>query len=379
MPILDRYRQLGRRPGFQPDDAQRRAVQRLSALEQRLIDYDRTAAVASGQRPEGLYLWGSVGRGKTLLMDLFFDELATPRKLRMHFHRFMQRVHRDLFQLSGHRNPLQRVAQGIASEADVLCFDEFFVSDIADAMLLGQLTEALFQRGVVLIATSNQHPDRLYRDGVNRERFMPAITQLKAHNQIFQLDGGSDHRLRPLQQRQTLMTPASPATEKQLRQIFFDCSQSQPLPVSPVTIERRTIACKGQHQGVAWFDFGELCDGPRSHNDYIGLAKRFHTVLISHVPALGGGPQQARIARGTEDVGANSTGNRVLFNDDRSRRFISLIDEFYDRSVNIYASTEKPLPQLYAGGHLAFEFERTRSRLIEMQSDDYLQRRHRPE
>ncbi|MCW8885505.1 MAG: cell division protein ZapE [Motiliproteus sp.] len=385
MPITARYHQFQKQPDYQPDPAQLQVLELFEALEQQLLQ--RTTHADNSHPPiSGLYLWGSVGRGKTLLMDLFFEEIDSPRKLRLHFHRFMQQVHQQLFKLSGTRNPLQKVADHFADRYDLLCFDEFFVSDIADAMILGTLTDALYQRGMVLVLTSNQHPDNLYKEGVQRDRFMPAISNLKQHNQIFHLDGQEDHRFRPQQLRQCLLTGNN--TEEQLQQLFPQLSQQQ-VPEGhhetdagsgKLEIEQRRVNYRKLSGGVAWFDFQALCDGPRSQNDYIFLAKRFHTLLISDIPALGGiKNQQHFVARGTEDAVNNPVGNRVLHNDDRSRRFISLIDELYDHGVKLYASLEVPLDQLYLGGHLEFEFQRTLSRLVEMQSDQYLQQPHRPE
>ncbi|MEH6814082.1 MAG: cell division protein ZapE, partial [Motiliproteus sp.] len=222
------------------------------------------------------------------------------------------------------------------------------------------------------------HPDQLYADGVQRDRFLPAINHLKANNHIYHLDGGQDHRLRPLGHRQTIYCPVDTRSKQKLLDLFTELS-TQPTPEPrAMAIENRSVNCLGLDQGVIWFDFSELCDGPRSPNDYIYLSKNFHTLLISNIPLLGGGQQQHAVARGTEDCPINNTGNRVMFNDDRTRRFISLIDELYDHSVKLIANSAQPIESLYCGGHLEFEFQRTSSRLIEMQSEDYWQRPHRP-
>ena len=381
MPILERYKELIENSTLEPDAAQLRAVTHLDELEQQL----NTQPFSQNNRiptpplfAKGLYIWGSVGRGKTLLMDLFYDELQTARKMRMHFHRFMKRVHANLFTLSGIRNPLEQVATKISEEADILCFDEFFVSDIADAMILGNLTRALFEKGVILVATSNQHPNQLYTEGVQRDRFLPAIKQLKDNNRIFNLNGDKDHRLRPLPQKHIYYTGTPLETHLQLYDHYKELTENT-IPLQHfLGIEGRPIPCLGNDKGTAWFDFSALCEGPRSQNDYIYLAKSFHTIIISDIPQLGGGHQLQRIARGTEDVVSNPTGNRSLFNDDRTRRFITLIDELYDHSVNLIASLEEQLENLYLGGHLEFEFRRTHSRLVEMQSCDYLEQAHRP-
>ncbi len=382
MPVAERYRQLFCQPASKADSAQRQAVDLLARLEGDLDARSALQPQPPGRTPEppsGLYLWGNPGRGKTLLMDLFHGELQTTRKLRMHFHRFMKRVHNDLFRLSGTRNPLTQIAREIAAQTDVLCFDEFFVSDIADAMILGHLTEALFSHGVTLVATSNQHPDQLYPDGVQRGRFLPAIDSLKAHCQVFELDGDRDYRRCQRPREQICFSGPHASTEPRMQQRFHLLSNNHSAEALDICVEKRQIHCRGSGNGVGWFEFSALCEGPRSQNDYIFLARNYHTLLISNIPRLGGGPQQQRIARGTEDAVSNPTGSRIVFNDDRTRRFISLVDELYDHSVNLYCSMETSLDKLYLGGHLTFEFRRTRSRLLEMQSREYLQRPHHPD
>lgn len=364
---LQRYQRDLERPDFSHDPAQQQAVECLQRL------YDELCAtpqlVPSGLKAKlgglfgrnpappvirGLYFWGGVGRGKTYLMDTFFDTLPFENKLRAHFHRFMQRVHRDLKALDGEKNPLVLVADRIADEARVICFDEFFVTDITDAMILAGLFERLFERGVVLVATSNIVPDGLYKDGLQRARFLPAIALLKERTEVVNVDGGTDYRLRTLAQAELYHWPLDAAADVSLMDSFQRLAPEQPREKESLDIEGRSIAARYVADDVAWFEFAELCDGPRSQYDYIELARIFHAVVLSNVPQLGAGK------------------------DDQARRFINLVDEFYDRNVKLVVSAEVALEQLYAGGRLEFEFERTCSRLLEMQSEDYLALEHRP-
>lgn len=368
---MARYQRDLTRPDFRHDPAQELAVQHLQHLyEELLVTWreeqqqstlgsflKRLKGGDSRKLVRGLYFWGGVGRGKTYLMDNFFESLPFEQKLRAHFHRFMRRVHAELKKLDGQKNPLKKVADIIASEARVICFDEFFVSDITDAMILGTLMEELFARGVTLVATSNIVPDGLYKDGLQRARFLPAIALLNQHTLVVNVDGGVDYRLRALEQAELYHSPLDAAADKSLM-----CSFKSLLPASAVLqddveleIEGRMIRARHLGEGIAWFDFVELCDGPRSQNDYIELARELHTVILSNVPGLG------------------------RANDDQARRFVNLVDEFYDRQVKLVISAEQPLASLYSTGKLDFEFQRTVSRLLEMQSHDYLARPHRPE
>jgi cell division protein ZapE len=351
--------------GFVDDPAQRHAIARLDALHERLLAAlaeeasltRRLRARLVGDRREpvqGLYLWGGVGRGKTFLMDLFYDCLPFPDKLRTHFHRFMHRVHGDLTRVAGQRNPLELVADELAQQARVLCFDEFFVSDIGDAMILGELLNHVFERGVTLVATSNVEPRALYTNGLQRARFLPAIDALERHTEVLNLDGGTDYRLRLLEQAQTYYTPLGQSAEALLAERFVALAPNRSNVEEDIDleIEGRPIRCRRCADDVAWFDFDALCDGPRSQNDYIELARLYHAVLISDVPVF-----DAR-------------------REDQARRFISLVDEFYDRNVKLIVSAAAPVEALYQGQRVAFEFERTRSRLLEMRSHDYLSRTH---
>ncbi len=367
MTPLERYQSDLKTPGFAADPAQEVAVAHLQDLFERLVA--REAAQRPGlarwwgglQRdslvPEqGLYFWGGVGRGKTYLMDLFYDCLPFERKLRAHFHRFMQRIHRelDVLRAQKQKDPLDVIAARLAREARVICFDEFFVSDIADAMLLGGLFRGLFNHGVTLVATSNIIPDDLYRNGLQRERFLPAIALLKAHTRTVNVDGGVDYRLRTLEQAELYHSPLGPEADSSLLRSFRQLAPEAVRADADLEVNGRSLRARFLADDVAWFEFAELCEKPRSPADYIELARVFHAVVLANVPALG------------DD------------HNDQARRLISLVDEFYDRNVKLVVSAAVPLAALYGGHRLAFEFERTRSRLLEMQSRDYLARPHKP-
>ncbi|MEM1112047.1 MAG: cell division protein ZapE [Pseudomonadota bacterium] len=361
---IQRYQADLEREDFSRDPAQAHAVDLLEDLYQRLLARgERPGGFAAllgrlrRQSPEpetGLYLWGGVGRGKTYLVDTFYDCLPFDDKLRVHFHRFMQRVHAELAELEGEKNPLETVADHLADEARVVCFDEFFVTDIGDAMILAGLMEALFARGVSLVATSNIEPAGLYENGLQRQRFLPAIALIEKYTQIVNVDGGVDYRLRTLQQAELYHYPLDPASDLSLQRSFQRLAPEAGKHWERIEINGRYITCRCLADDVAWFDFAELCDGPRSQNDYIELARIFHAVLISGVPAF------------TADM------------NDQARRFVNLVDEFYDRNVKLVLAAERALLELYQGGALEFEFQRTQSRLQEMQSHDYLAREHRP-
>jgi cell division protein ZapE len=294
-----------------------------------------------------------VGRGKTYLVDTFHDCLPFERKLRVHFHRFMQRVHAELGDLEGEKNPLEKVADRLAEQAVVICFDEFFVTDIGDAMILGGLMEALFARGVTLVATSNIEPHKLYDNGLQRQRFLPAIALIEQYTEVVNVDAGIDYRLRTLEQAELYHYPLDAAADVSLGESFERLAPEPGHHWERIEVNGRYITCRCLADDVAWFDFAELCDGPRSQNDYIELARVFHAVLISGVPQF------------------------TPEHNDQARRFVNLVDEFYDRNVKLVLAAEAPLLELYAGGRLEFEFQRTVSRLQEMQSHDYLAREHR--
>lgn len=364
MTPLARYQQDLNNNGFTDDPAQVHAVQHLQTLYEQLCQQQKSgwltkiSSLFSKQSPsiKGLYFWGGVGRGKTYLMDTFYHCLPFDRKLRMHFHHFMRRVHTELTDLEGEKNPLHEVAERLAKEARVICFDEFFVSDITDAMILGGLFEQLFKRGVTLVATSNVEPVNLYKDGLQRARFLPAIDLLNQYTQVINIDGGIDYRLRLLEKADTYYTPLNQDTHQQLERIFTDliADHRQIRESVPLNISGREINSIKTCEDIGWFSFAELCDSPRSQNDYIELASVFHTLFLENIPAMRAG------------------------NDDQCRRFINLVDEFYDRNVKLILSAETSPEQLYDGGNLSFEFKRTLSRLQEMQSREYLARPHKP-
>jgi len=361
----ERYHADLLRDDFTHDVAQEHVVGLLQGLYERLVARGDAAqgglrglvSRLKGSRPEpltGLYLWGGVGRGKTYLVDTFYEALPLKRKTRVHFHRFMQRVHSELTELEGEKNPLEAVADRLAADAVVICFDEFFVTDIADAMILGGLMEALFSRGVTLVATSNIIPGDLYENGLQRQRFLPAIALIEQYTQVVNLDAGVDYRLRVLQQAELYHYPLDDQADSSLRQSFENLAPEQGKQWERIEINGRYLTSRCVADDVIWFDFPELCDGPRSQNDYIELARIYHAVLISGVPLMG------------------------VEKDDQARRFINLVDEFYDRNVKLVLAAEMPLLDLYAGGRLEFEFQRTTSRLREMQSHEYLAREHKP-
>lgn len=372
--LLERHRRNVLERGFRDDPAQQEALRRLAAIAGRLAGEGRgrlARAVRLG-RPapvRGLYLWGGVGRGKTYLMDLFHDCLPGPAKLRLHFHRFMLRVHGELARLKGAANPLAKVADGMCAEARVLCFDEFFVSDIGDAMILGELLNALFERRVTLVATSNVAPRRLYEDGLQRRRFLPAIERIERHMDVLRLGPGEDYRRRALGDAGTFQWPLSAAAEARLAECFDaftpdaldsagaarpDGAGAEPAGHATLEVNGRALQARRCATGVAWFDFAELCGGPRSAHDYVELAREFHAVVLSGVPVLNAA------------------------HDDMARRFIALVDEFYDRNVKLALSAAAPPESLYRGERLGRAFERTRSRLDEMRSEDFLGRPHKP-
>ena len=303
---------------------------------------------------QGLYIWGTVGRGKTMLMDRFYEQLHVPYKMRSHFHRFMHDVHSELTQLNNLENPLEEVAERLAMKARVICFDEFFVNDIADAMILGTLFEALFRRGVTLVATSNVPPDQLYRDGLQRQRFLPAIALLQTHTRVMELGAGVDYRLRVLEQAEIYHCPLDEQAGQNLGRYFQDIAPDSDERDMSLVLNNREVTARRLAGDVVWFDFQAICGGPRSQEDYIELARCYQTVMVSGIP---------RLTRDSED---------------EARRFISLVDEFYDRNVKLIVSAEVSLEEIYAGRKLEFEFQRTRSRMQEMQSQEFLARPHLP-
>lgn len=346
------------------DTNQRQALMQLDALGDRLLNAKPWTGMRRGlfrrvqwSVPErGLYLWGGVGRGKTFLMDLFVESLPSGVAKRLHFHRFMNNVHAQLTALQGTENPLEVIADRLAREVRVLCFDECFVSDITDAMVLGTLFDALFRRGVALVATSNIPPDQLYKDGLQRDRFVPAIRLIEAYCEVFNLDSGTDYRLRTLENARLYHVPcdgrAIDAIWESVLALAPEATRSEG---ASIEVNRRQLPVRFVAEDVIWFDFDVICGQGRAAPDYIEIARVFHTVVVSGVPQLD---------RAGDDV---------------TRRFLHMVDEFYDRSVKLILAADVPLLQLYPEGRLAFEMDRCGSRLQEMQSVEYLERPHKPE
>jgi cell division protein ZapE len=355
-------RQIAQR-GFQADPAQLAAVECLEELRQQLITSTRKqsrslrwlkrARKSAAPATQGVYLWGGVGRGKTWLMDMFFQSLPFPERRRRHFHRFMQDVHTELKSLGEVESPLEQMAERVAQEARVVCFDELFVTDIADAMILGTLFDALIRRDVALVFTSNVPPRDLYKSGLQRQRFLPAIALLERHMRVLAVDGGSDYRLRQLTQAGTYLRSSEPDTAQRLEALFNELSDGDAESEDAVEIQGRRIPIVRESENVIWFDFEALCEGPRGAADYIEIARDYQSVLVSTVPIL-------------DETRENA-----------ARRFIALVDELYDHGVNLVVSAAAGPRELYRGERLQHEFHRTTSRLIEMQSQEYLAREHR--
>ena len=348
---------------WQPDPAQQALLPELDAIGEELRAaqpaglLDRLAArLREPQAVRGLYLWGGVGRGKTLLSDLLYDSLGEIPRQRWHFHRFMGEVHARLRALPGDTaDTLSLVAKAMAQDLRVLLLDEFFVGDIGDAMILGRLLEQLVEvRGVTLLTTSNIPPAELYRDGLQRASFLPCIALLERHCRVRKLESLQDYRLRQLSQADTYLTPLGEPAESALAGHFRRLTGREPVAGEALEINGRQIAARAIAGGTAWFEFAALCEGPRSAADYIELARDFHTVLLSNVPRLDAG------------------------NEDAALRFVQLVDEFYDRHVNLLLSAAADPFSLYQGRRHEREFERTSSRLVEMRSAQYLAREHRP-
>jgi cell division protein ZapE len=354
--LREAYDEALARPDHVRDPAQDHIVERMIDLAQRLETRPSRKSGflgrwLGGRQPEpveGLYIWGGVGRGKTWLMDLFFETLTEVRKRRIHFHRMMAYVHGRLGRLKGIEDPIASVADDVSQRTRVLCFDEFFVSDIADAMILGRLLDALFERGVTLVATSNSAPEDLYKDGLQRARFLPAIDLINRHTAVVHMDGDTDYRLRLLREAGTYLDPGEADTADRLEHFFSECGHSEIRRDAELSINGRPIIARRVAKGIAWFSFEELCDGPRSQADYIEIARWYPTVIVEGVPVFDS------------------------MREDAARRFISLVDEFYDRRVKLILSAAAPPADLYRGNRLGFEFERTASRLTEMQSEEYL-------
>lgn len=357
---LQRYQAALATGEFSEDSVQLAAVTYMDKLHHEILQSqnEKSGWFASlfkskPATPKGLYMWGGVGRGKTWMMDMFYDSLPIERKMRMHFHHFMQRVQRELVALQGQPDPLKKVADIIHREAVVICFDEFFVSNVSDAMILGDLFTMLFDRGITLVATSNIEPAGLYKNGIHRDRFLPAIAQVEKHTTVMNIDAGIDYRLRLLKQAKLYSSPLSAETDGWLMERFNTLSGGQSCTDQPIVIANREIEIIRRTETMLLVDFRALCMQPRSASDFIEIANDYSTVMLDNVPFL----------------------NDTFM--DPTRRLIYLVDEFYDRKVKLLMRAEQSILELYQGEKLAFEIERTRSRLLEMQSEDYLAAEHR--
>lgn len=369
---LSRYQRLLAAGEYQADEVQRQAVTQLDHIYQALQQIPAVSAPAGGlrgklsrllgkssetakQRPvQGLYMWGGVGRGKTWLMDMFFHSLPGDRKLRLHFHRFMLRVHEELTELQGQVNPLEIIADGFKAQTDVLCFDEFFVSDITDAMLLATLLQALFARGITLVATSNIPPDDLYRNGLQRARFLPAIDLINEYCDVMNVDAGIDYRLRTLTQAHLYLTPLDEQTRQTMDQMFVKLAGKKGEAAPVLQINHRPLQVIHAVDGVLAVDFHTLCEEARSQLDYIALSRLYHSVILYNVRVMG------------------------PLKENTARRFLALVDEFYERHVKLVIAAEASMFEIYQGERLKFEYQRCLSRLQEMQSEEYLKLPHLP-
>jgi cell division protein ZapE len=360
--LHDRYAHELQSRGWHSDAAQLAALARLEQLRSELIARHARLGVwervrrrlwpRAGGASRGLYLWGSVGRGKTWLMDLFYDSLGPVTRRRRHFHHLMREVHEGLAAIRLRQDPLRLLARRLARRGQLLCLDELQVSDIADAMLLGGLFDEMLRQGVTLVITSNVPPASLYRDGLQRARFLPAIALLERELDVLQVDAGTDYRLRQLRQAPIYMSTSDPATSTRLAALFAELAGVPAESERHIVLNGRTLTAQRRAGGVVWFQFANLCEGARSALDYAELAQDFHTVFLTDIPLLGAAQEDA------------------------ARRLISLVDEFYDRGVKLVVSAAAAPDELYRGERLAFEFRRTVSRLVEMQSEEYLARAH---
>lgn len=366
--VLELYQEALRKRGFAPDESQRAAVMRLQRLYEEWSRYKqrrRTALhrlVVRPPLPRGVYLWGGVGRGKTFLMDSFYRCLPLTRRRRVHFHHFMRDVHRELDALKGIANPLDALAERIARRYRTICFDEIAVSDVADAMILGRLFARTMDRGVVFCMTSNYHPDELYKGGLKREDFLPTIALIKERLDVIRVEAGVDYRKRALQQIRAYHAPLSPEADHALGETFGQIAEVEE-EFHELDVEGRVIPYRHRAGGVVWFEFGVICGWGRSQNDYLDLARRFHTVIVSGVPRMG------------------------LERADEARRFTLLVDVLYDQRVKLIVSAEAPPGELLLRDGspadpriqaMMFQFDRTASRLAEMQTLAYLGRPRLP-
>lgn len=352
--MLDAYKALLAARGYVADSAQMTAALALQTLYTNLLFFKVNRGstfkrlVSPPKPPRGVYFWGGVGRGKSFLMDCFYDAVPYRRKKRLHFHSFMQQIHRDLDKYRGENDPMLKLAESIAKDVRLLCFDEFHVSDIADAMILGRLMEGLFSKGVIVVMTSNYPPEQLYPNGLHRESFLPTIALLQQNLDIFEVDSGVDYRLRALEQVEIYHHPSDSAAERKMLDYFRMVAGENGKEKGHIEVLGRTIETLRRSHGVIWFDFRTLCGGPRSQNDYLEISRAYHTVLLSHIPKM------------TQHQASEA------------RRFTWLVDVFYDNKVKLIATADCAAEDLYTEGTQASEFKRTVSRLTEMNSREYL-------
>lgn len=374
--MLLAYQALSTSNHFKYDYAQVNAVAKLDDLSEQIYQHERKSWLGKRLKKSsairGIYLYGRVGRGKTMLMDLFFQNLAITAKKRIHFHRFIEEVHQQLNLCTGQSDPLTFIAKQWAKKIKVLCFDEFFVSDIGDAMLLSGLFQAFFQQDIILIATSNCRPEELYRNGLQRERFLPTIDLINHYCQVLSVDGAVDHRLERYDETAIAYRDYTyPLNNKTLRQRFLDITGIVGTSGN-ITVNHRKIPFQAKTDTIILFDFYALCSGPRSQRDYISLADNFTLVLLDQVPQFDG-ERITSVISGVEDDyqrdGKLLSELRHL--DDEARRFIAVVDEFYDRNIRLIINAEVDIIELYQGQQLSFEFARCQSRLIEMQQLAY--------
>lgn len=353
--VTEFYQEELAKRGYGSDPAQQGAIDRLQRCQDDWVGYKeiRSSKLSKIMRfpalPRGVYLWGGVGRGKSFLMDCFYEAVQVEKKTRLHFHEFMREVHRELHELRGRSDPLDELGKRIAKRYRLICFDEFHVSDVADAMMLYKLLDALYKNRVQFVMTSNYRPDLLYPDGLHRDRILPAIALLQSNMDILNVDAGIDYRKKVMEQVKAYHTPLNDVTQQEMTQAFEHMAESHDEQDPTLHIENRNIQALRRAGGVVWFDFKDLCGGPRSQNDYLEIASQFHTVLLSNVPYMP--PKMSSEAR----------------------RFTWLVDVFYDHRVKLIIAAEVDADQLYTEGQMANEFHRTVSRIVEMQSKEYLE------
>jgi len=356
MRVTDLYQASLDKKGYQSDAAQQAAIQRLQLCqdewEQRPTKsggfFTKLLGSSSSAVPKGVYFWGGVGRGKSFIMDCFYEAITIEKKTRLHFHEFMREVHRELQDLRGQADPLDLLGKKIGQRYELICFDEFHVSDVADAMILYRLLDALFKNKVQFIMTSNYRPDLLYPDGLHRDRILPAIRLLEEKLDVMNIDAGVDYRQVVMDQVRAYIAPLDPAVEQEVESVYVKLAGAHEDEPIELMIENRTIRCVRRAGGIAWFNFQELCVGPRSQNDYLEIASTFHTVILTEVPKMS--PRMSSEAR----------------------RFTWLIDVFYDHKIKLIITAEVAPDLLYTEGQMSGEFHRTVSRIIEMQSKEYL-------